>query len=93
LLGYLITSFSDWRSWWKAPTTREDRYIALVCGAVAGIFIGFIAKVLIGPSPAPWQEFIDWCVFGSAFFATLGFLVPKPIMLISAPFVKILEAF
>lgn len=93
MLTYLKTAFSDWRTWWNAPTTREDRYIAAVCGAIAGCIIGFIVRIVVGDTPAPWEEFAAWAIGGLVIVAALGFAIPKPIMLVSAPFVKLLEGF
>lgn len=91
MLRYLKTALSDLRTWWNAPTTREDRRIAAVCGAIAGCVIGFIVRIVVGPIPAPWHEFAVWSAGGLIVGSVLGFAVPKPIMILSLPFLKILE--
>ncbi len=63
----------------------------MLCGAIGGCIIGFIVRLLIGPLPAPWQEFAACSGGGLVALAILGFVFPKPVMLVSAPFIKMLE--
>ena len=91
LIAYFKTVFSDWRSRWNQPTTREDRYVAALCGAIAGSIIGFIARIFVGDIPGPWEQFAVWAASGLVIFSMFGFVFPKPIMLASWPFVKILN--
>lgn len=88
---YLKKAFSDWRAWWKAPTTREDRRIAAICGAIAGFCIGFLVRIFAGTLPAPWVEFAIWGAGGAVVIAVIGYLVPKPILILSAPFVMMMD--
>tara|TARA_R110002049_G_scaffold272614_1_gene450205 strand:- start:1086 stop:1367 length:282 start_codon:yes stop_codon:yes gene_type:complete len=88
---YLKTAFSDWRTWWKAPTTKEDRRIAAICGAISGFCIGFLVRLFVGALPAPWVEFVIWGAGGAVVFASLGYAMPKPILLMSAPFVMMID--
>lgn len=91
MISYLRNALSDWRSWWDAPTTKEDRQIAAFIGAIGGFIIGLIAKIFLGTTPAPWEVFAIWAAGGAVIFAFLGFAMPKPIMLVCAPFVRLLE--
>lgn len=85
------TAIADWRTWWASPTTREDRQIGAACGAIGGGIIGIVARILVGPLPAPWQEFAFWFGAGFSLLALLGLLFPKPVMLVATPFIKLLE--
>lgn len=88
---YLKSSLSDWRQWWKAPTTRSDRIVGIVIGAIGGCVIGIILRVVVGPLPAPLATFALWAVLGLFVGMTFGGIFPKPIGLLCAPFVKLLE--
>ena len=91
MFKYLKSSLSDWRTWWNAPITKEDRRIGAVLGAIGGCIMGFVLRIVVGPIPAPWQEFAAWSGAALVLFAFLGWIFPKPVLLIVAPFVKILE--
>jgi len=45
----------------------------------------------VGVTPAPWEEFAIWAAGGLVVLAVFGAAIPKPIMLLSAPFVKMIE--
>ncbi|GAB5407443.1 MAG: hypothetical protein Aurels2KO_56740 [Aureliella sp.] len=92
MLTYLRSSLGDWKSWWRAATTTQDRVLGGVFGAIAGLILGFATRLLLGPIPAPWEEFVIWALGGGLILSSLGVMVPKPVLLMSAPFVRVLEA-
>jgi len=81
----------DWKTWWNTPTVMEDRITGLICGAIGGAIIGLVIRVILTETPTPISIYIYSSILGLFVGACMGFVIPKPISLICAPFVKMLD--
>jgi hypothetical protein len=78
-----------WRrfgTWWHAPTTRRDRMIGAVSGALGGFWIGCLCRLIIGPLPISLTVVLSWGLGAAFVTAILGVAFPKVVTCVCVPF-------
>jgi TM2 domain-containing membrane protein YozV len=72
-------------SWWNAPNTKKDRYIAATVGAFGGFWIGGLGRIILGALPVSITDVGLWALGGVVVFSLLGAVFPKVITCVCYP--------
>ena len=72
------------RAWWRAPPTVMDRVLSSFLGGWAGLWIGAIGRIIIGPASLP--ELLQYSVGTAIALLAMGALFPKTMRIVAFPF-------
>lgn len=72
-------------AWWRRPITRRERVRSACIGAVAGIWIGLFAFMLVDGGPISLAGIGTWLLSGVAGSAGLAALFPRVLGIVLFP--------
>lgn len=80
---------TQFRAWWSQPAIGRDRFLGAFVGVFAGLWIGALARIMLGDLPVSFADVLDYALLGAGAGLLLGLVFPKAVLVIGYPFMSL----
>jgi hypothetical protein len=80
---------ADFKTWWYRPPTARDRVLGAFVGAVAGLWVAVIGRLILGDMPVAFSVLAEFAMMGAGCGVVLGAAFPKIVLILGFPFASL----
>ena len=80
---------ADFKAWWQRPPTARDRVLGAFVGALAGLWVAVIGRLVLGDMPVAFAVLAEFAMIGAGCGVVLGAAFPKIVLILGFPFASL----
>ena len=80
---------ANFKSWWNRPPTTRDRVLGSFVGALVGVWVAVLGRLLLGEMPVSFVSLAEFAMIGAACGVVLGAAFPKSVLILGFPFASL----